>query len=67
MLTIIAVVTCAGYLQTSGGLTVMLKYAEKFLRSNPKRVTIYASAHDLAADDPLRHGPCRLHDVPNHL
>lgn len=27
MLTIIAVVTCAGYLQTSGGLTVMLKYA----------------------------------------
>lgn len=42
MLTIIAVVTCAGYLQTSGGLTVMLKYAEKFLRSNPKRVTIYA-------------------------
>lgn len=42
MLTILAVVTCAGFLQTSGGLTVMLKYAEKFLRSNPKRVTIYA-------------------------
>ena len=30
MLTILAVVTCAGFLQTSGGLTVMLKYAEKF-------------------------------------
>lgn len=28
MLTILAVVTCAGFLQTSGGLTVMLKYAE---------------------------------------
>lgn len=27
MLTILAVVTCAGFLQTSGGLTVMLKYA----------------------------------------
>ena len=42
MLIIIAVVTCAGFLQTSGGLTVMLKYAEKFLRSNPKHVTIFA-------------------------
>lgn len=42
MLIIIAVVTCAGFLQTSGGLTVMLKYAEKFLRNNPKQVTILA-------------------------
>ena len=42
MLTILAVVTCAGFLQTSGGLTVMLKYAEMFLRSNPKHVTIFA-------------------------
>ena len=42
MLTILAVVTCAGFLQTSGGLTIMLKYAEAFLRSNPKRITIYA-------------------------
>ena len=42
MLIILAVVTCAGFLQTSGGLTVMLKYAEKFLRSNPKHVTIFA-------------------------
>lgn len=42
MLTILAVVTCAGFLQTSGGLTVMLKYAEKFLRDNPKHVTIFA-------------------------
>ena len=42
MLTILAVVTCAGFLQTSGGLTVMLKYAEKFLRNNPKQITILA-------------------------
>lgn len=42
MLIIMAVVTCAGTLQTAGGLNVMLKYAEKFLRSNPKRITIYA-------------------------
>lgn len=42
MLTIMAVVTCAGFLQTSGGLTVMLKYAEKFLRNNPKHITVLA-------------------------
>jgi anaerobic C4-dicarboxylate transporter DcuB len=42
MLTIMAVVTCAGFLQTSGGLTVMLKYAEIFLRKNPKYITILA-------------------------
>ena len=42
MLTLMAVVTCAGFLQTAGGLTVMLKYAEQFLRSNPKRITLYA-------------------------
>lgn len=42
MLTIVAVVTCSGFLQASKGLDVMLKYAEKLLRSNPKRVTILA-------------------------
>ena len=42
MLTILAVITCAGFLQTSGGLTVMLKYAERFLRNNPKHITILA-------------------------
>lgn len=42
MLTILAVVTCAGFLQTSGGLTVMLKAAERFLRKNPKHITILA-------------------------
>ena len=42
MLTILAVVTCAGLLQTSGGLTVMLKAAERFLRNNPKHITILA-------------------------
>lgn len=42
MLTIMAVVTCSGFLQASRGLDVMLKYAEMFLRSNPKYVTILA-------------------------
>lgn len=42
MLTIMAVVTCAGFLQASGGLTVMLKCAERILRNNPKYVTILA-------------------------
>ncbi len=42
MLTIMAVVTCSGFLQASKGLDVMLKYAEKFLRSNPKYITILA-------------------------
>ena len=31
MLTIMAVVTCSGFLQASKGLDVMLKYAEKFV------------------------------------
>lgn len=42
MLTIMAVVTCSGFLQASKGLDVMLKYAEKFLRKNPKQITILA-------------------------
>ena len=42
MLTIMAVVTCSAFLQASKGLDVMLKYAEKFLRSNPKYITILA-------------------------
>ena len=42
MLTIMAVVTCSGFLQASKGLDVMLKYAELFLRNNPKYITILA-------------------------
>lgn len=42
MLTIMAVVTCSGFLQASKGLDVMLKYAEKILRKNPKHITILA-------------------------
>lgn len=42
MLTIMAVVTCSGFLQASKGLDVMLKYAEKLLRKNPKKVTVLA-------------------------
>ena len=42
MLTIMAVVVCSAFLQASKGLDVMLKYAEKFLRSNPKYITVLA-------------------------
>ncbi len=42
MLTIMAVVTCSGFLQASKGLDVMLKYAEKLLRRNPKQITVLA-------------------------
>ena len=42
MLTIMAVVTCSGFLQASKGLDVMLVYAEKLLRKNPKQITILA-------------------------
>lgn len=42
MLTIMAVVTCSGFLQGSKGLDVMLKYAEKLLRKNPQKITILA-------------------------
>ncbi len=42
MLTIMAVVTCSGFLQASKGLDVMLKYAEKLLRKNPKQITVLA-------------------------
>lgn len=42
MLTIMAVVVCSAFLQASKGLDVMLKYAEKFLRSQPKYITILA-------------------------
>ena len=37
-----AVVTCSGFLQASKGLDVMLKYAEKLLRKNPKQITVLA-------------------------
>lgn len=42
MLTIMAVVTCSGFLQASKGLDVMLKYAEKLLRKNPQKITVLA-------------------------
>ena len=42
MLTIMAVVTCSGFLQASKGLDVMLKYAEKILRSHPTKITVLA-------------------------
>ena len=54
MLTILAVVTCAGFLQTSGGLTVMLKYA-------------FRSYDDMVPYRALRYWPRCLHDVPDHL
>lgn len=63
MLTIMAVVTCSAFLQASKGLDVMLKYAEKFLRSNPKYITIL----DLAACRFMRHRTCSLRYVPYYL
>ena len=42
MLTIISVVAASATLQASGGLDVMLLYAEKILRRNPKYVSILA-------------------------
>jgi|GEM_PF-4389151 len=44
MLTILAVVTCAAFLQTSGGLTVLLKLAEKILRKEPVIILSFISA-----------------------
>ena len=67
MLIILAVVTCAGFLQTSGGLTVMLKYAEKFLRNNPKHVTILAPLTTWFLTVLCGYGARRLYDVPDHL
>ena len=59
MLIIMAVVTCAGTLQTAGGLNVMLKYAEKFLRSNPN--------YDLVVDCSLWHRTCSVYDYADYL
>jgi anaerobic C4-dicarboxylate transporter DcuB len=42
MLTIIAVVAAAATLQASGGLDVLLQFAERLLRRNPKYVSILA-------------------------
>lgn len=39
---IIAAVTCAGVLQASGGMDWMIQIAEKLLRKNPSRITLYA-------------------------
>src|SRR5512137_873878 len=42
LLTILAVIGCASVLQTAGGLNVMMRFAEKILRKNPKYVTMLA-------------------------
>ncbi len=42
LLTIMAVLGCASVLQTAGGLNVMMRFAEKILRKNPKYVTLLA-------------------------
>ncbi|MCU0951770.1 MAG: anaerobic C4-dicarboxylate transporter [Burkholderiaceae bacterium] len=42
MLTIVAVVAASATLQASGGLEVMLQFAERVLRRNPKYVSILA-------------------------
>ncbi|MFT0846723.1 anaerobic C4-dicarboxylate transporter [Actinomycetaceae bacterium L2_0104] len=40
MLTILAVIGCASTLQTSGGLDVMMRIAERLLRKHPQHITI---------------------------
>lgn len=42
MLTILAVIGCAATLQTAGGLDVMMRVAERFLRKHPRCLTILA-------------------------
>lgn len=42
ILTIMAVISCASVLQTAGGLTVIMKFAERLLRRHPDYITILA-------------------------
>ncbi len=42
LLTILAVIACASVLQTAGGLNVMMRAAERLLRSHPGQITILA-------------------------
>ena len=42
LLTIMAVIGCASVLQTAGGLNVMMRFAERILRRNPKYITMLA-------------------------
>jgi anaerobic c4-dicarboxylate membrane transporter family protein len=42
MLMIVAVIAAAGCMQAAGGLDLMVSIAEKFLRRNPSRITLYS-------------------------
>lgn len=42
LLTIMSVLGCASVLQTAGGLNVMMRFAEKFLRKHPEHITFLA-------------------------
>lgn len=42
LLTIMSVLGCASVLQTAGGLNVMMRFAEKFLRKHPDHITFLA-------------------------
>ncbi len=42
LFTILAVIGCASVLQSAGGLNVMMRFAEKFLRKHPEKITILA-------------------------
>ncbi|MEN9657128.1 MAG: hypothetical protein RL571_593 [Pseudomonadota bacterium] len=42
MLMILAVITTAGCLQAAGGMDFLVRIAEKLLRKDPKRITLYA-------------------------
>lgn len=42
LLTIMAVISCASVLQSAGGLDVMMRFAERFLRRHPNQIVILA-------------------------
>lgn len=67
MLTIMAVVTCSGFLQASKGLDVMLKYAEKLLRKNPKQNNCTCSNYYMVFNCSLRYWSRSIYYVSNYL
>lgn len=42
LLTITAVISCASVLQTAGGLSLMMRFAERFLRKHPNQIVFLA-------------------------
>lgn len=68
ILTILAVIGCAATLQQSGGLDVMMQFAEKILRRHPEQITIHhpGPADHMDPDGPVRHRARGLHHAADH-